>query len=248
MIGEAMTYYDVLGVPRHASPDQIRKAYREQVKFFHPDVFRGSEEIAKIKTQQLNEAFETLSDPAKRRDYDELLDREETQRAHQRKERQYEKQQRDQKQDEHREPGPVTSATLKRKKRFWIFFTIIVAIAVVLCVYLYCENVALSESNEKLQTEISSVNVRTVTFEDESTANYVMSVCKSNANSESDIADIMREYGMYDTGELIVIEPGDFVEEIDTWCFDVTRQAGDIEVIESDYGFTLCYISSVHRK
>ena len=72
-----MNYYDILGVPPTASQEEIRRAYRAQVKFFHPDVFRESEEVAKIKTQQLNEAYAILGDPVQRELYDSKLKREE---------------------------------------------------------------------------------------------------------------------------------------------------------------------------
>lgn len=71
-----MNYYDVLGVPKTASQDEIRRAYRAQIKFFHPDVFRESEAVAKIKTQQLNEAYAVLSDPTQRALYDSKLNHE----------------------------------------------------------------------------------------------------------------------------------------------------------------------------
>lgn len=65
-----MTYYDVLGVPSNASAEEIKKAYRAQIKFFHPDVFEGNPNVANLKTLQLNEAYETLKDPEKRYLYD----------------------------------------------------------------------------------------------------------------------------------------------------------------------------------
>lgn len=68
-----MTYYDTLGVPRYATPDQIKSAYRDQMKFFHPDVFYGSPYVADVKSKQLNEAYAVLSVPAKRYEYDEKL-------------------------------------------------------------------------------------------------------------------------------------------------------------------------------
>lgn len=68
-----MTYYDILGVPRYATPDQIKSAYRDQMKFFHPDVFYGSPYVADVKSKQLNEAYAVLSVPAKRYEYDEKL-------------------------------------------------------------------------------------------------------------------------------------------------------------------------------
>lgn len=93
------SYYDILGVPRNATDEQIRTAYREQIRFFHPDVFQGSPEIAKEKSQELNEAYSVLSDHEKRAAYDEWLKARDFQReqARQREEerrRQTEEQQR----------------------------------------------------------------------------------------------------------------------------------------------------------
>lgn len=68
-----MNYYDILGVPRYATFDQIKSAYRQQIKFFHPDVFDGIPEVADIKTRQLNEAYEVLSNPERRFEYDREL-------------------------------------------------------------------------------------------------------------------------------------------------------------------------------
>lgn len=68
-----MNYYDILGVPRYATFDQIKSAYRQQIKFFHPDVFDGIPEVADIKTRQLNEAYEILSNPQLRFEYDKKL-------------------------------------------------------------------------------------------------------------------------------------------------------------------------------
>lgn len=81
-----MTYYDILGVPFDASPNQIKKAYREQIKFFHPDVFDGSIDVSIIKTQQLNEAYEILGDPIKKAQYDLTIRSEQIKHHHQNKE------------------------------------------------------------------------------------------------------------------------------------------------------------------
>lgn len=61
-------YYDILGAPKNASQDQIKKAYREQVLKHHPDVSKDPKSEAKMR--ELNEAYAVLGDPDKRRQYD----------------------------------------------------------------------------------------------------------------------------------------------------------------------------------
>jgi len=69
-----LDYYALLGVPRFtASQDDIRKAYWAQIAFFHPDKGYVNEHIALERTQQLNEAYDTLKNPAKRAEYDAAL-------------------------------------------------------------------------------------------------------------------------------------------------------------------------------
>jgi curved DNA-binding protein len=68
---EFKDYYEVLGVPRNASVGAIKKTFRKLARQYHPDVAKdkkGAEE----KFKELNEANEVLSDPEKRRKYDEL--------------------------------------------------------------------------------------------------------------------------------------------------------------------------------
>jgi curved DNA-binding protein len=64
-------YYEVLGVKRDASEAQIRQAYRKLARKFHPDVNPG-DKVAEDRFKELNEANEVLSDPEKRKRYDQL--------------------------------------------------------------------------------------------------------------------------------------------------------------------------------
>ena len=68
---EFKDYYEVLGVHRNASGDAIKKAFRKLARQHHPDVAKDKK-AAEEKFKELNEANEVLSDPEKRKKYDEL--------------------------------------------------------------------------------------------------------------------------------------------------------------------------------
>ncbi len=68
-----MTYYQLFGIPPTASPEQVRGAYRNAVRRFHPDVNKAPN--ASQVTAQLNEAWAVLGDPRKRAAYDRSITR-----------------------------------------------------------------------------------------------------------------------------------------------------------------------------
>ncbi len=65
-----MDFYRILGVARDATPQEIKKAFREKAKKFHPDINRGSQEYFK----KVIKAYEILIDPEKRKNYDRKLE------------------------------------------------------------------------------------------------------------------------------------------------------------------------------
>ena len=73
MSGEALTYYDVLRVPRRAEPAHVRTAYRKLAQQCHPDKMPGDAR-AQQRMAALNEAYAVLSDPRQRARYDAELD------------------------------------------------------------------------------------------------------------------------------------------------------------------------------
>lgn len=69
-MAEKRDYYEVLGVSRSASQDELKKAYRSLAKKYHPDV--SKEPDAEVKFKEINEAYEVLSDENKRKTYDQF--------------------------------------------------------------------------------------------------------------------------------------------------------------------------------
>lgn len=64
-------YYDILGVSKSASADEIKKAYRKAALQWHPDRHKDDKETAEKKFKEINEAYQVLSDPQKKSAYDQ---------------------------------------------------------------------------------------------------------------------------------------------------------------------------------
>lgn len=65
-------YYDILGVSKNASAEEIKKAYRKQALEWHPDKHKDEKEAAEKRFKEINEAYQILSDSQKRSAYDQF--------------------------------------------------------------------------------------------------------------------------------------------------------------------------------
>ena len=72
-MADKKNYYEILGVEKNATPEQIKAAYRKLAMKYHPDRNQGDEAAAE-KFKEINEAHETLSDQQKRAAYDYELE------------------------------------------------------------------------------------------------------------------------------------------------------------------------------
>lgn len=70
-MAEKRDYYEVLGIERTATAEQVKRAYRKGALRYHPDNYKGDKAEGEAKFKELAEAYEVLSDPAKRQRYDQ---------------------------------------------------------------------------------------------------------------------------------------------------------------------------------
>lgn len=71
-MAEKRDYYEVLGVNKNATDDELKKAYRKMAKKYHPDANPDNKAEAEAKFKEVNEAYEILSDKQKRQMYDQF--------------------------------------------------------------------------------------------------------------------------------------------------------------------------------
>jgi len=69
-----MNYYEILKVKKDATQSQIKDSYKNLVKQYHPDVYDGDKSFAEYKTKEINVAYDILSNPELKREYDLSLE------------------------------------------------------------------------------------------------------------------------------------------------------------------------------
>lgn len=65
-----MNHYEVLGIKKTATTSEIKEAYKELVKKYHPDIYPGDKSYAEKRTKEINIAYDVLSDPKAKEEYD----------------------------------------------------------------------------------------------------------------------------------------------------------------------------------
>ena len=68
-----MNHYETLGVSKNASDKEIKEAYKKLVKKYHPDVYTGDKNFAEKKTKEINIAYDVLSNPESRAQYNDEI-------------------------------------------------------------------------------------------------------------------------------------------------------------------------------
>ena len=68
-----MTHYEILGVSKNATQKEIRDAYKKLVKKYHPDLYQGDKQFAEKRTQEINNAYDILSNEKTKMQYDDEI-------------------------------------------------------------------------------------------------------------------------------------------------------------------------------
>lgn len=86
--------------------------------------------------------------------------------------------------------------------------------------------------------------VRIISFENKEPAEYIYNQMKLANFDAKEIIAIM------DYNETVghIIEPGYYLKEVDSWCFNPNRKEGDVAIIKTDYGYTVCFITALFEK
>lgn len=110
--GNDKDYYELLEISREASDEVVKNAYRALAKKYHPDINNVDDEVVQEKIRQINIAYEVLSNPEKRKQYDEQLQETENEYV--------------EKVEEQLEEGDIDETLSPKKKKMVIIFVIVI--------------------------------------------------------------------------------------------------------------------------
>ena len=128
-------YYALFGIPHfYATSEEIRAAYIKQVRYFHPDAANVPPDIARDRTQQLNQAYEILREPEKKRIYDEnlfsyLQEKDAMRRRQEEQERQEKESMRQETENFQIKQAQQNANKFKKRSRVYMCFTALLLVA-----------------------------------------------------------------------------------------------------------------------
>lgn len=125
-------------------------------------------------------------------------------------------------------------------------------------VYILCDDVFIqmgtvnvrknsNENGDTIDTTTNALTFRTITLDDEATANNILELWRAGEATDASMKEIMDEYGADQGGGLLyeLDNPENYIQEIASWCLDTSRSAGDATVIKTEYGYAVVYIVSL---
>ena len=102
--------------------------------------------------------------------------------------------------------------------------------------------------DDRVVTLGSTLAIRTITLSSLFDAELELALWELGEATEATMIAMMDEIAPgQGGGQLYLIDPGVFTEEIDAWCFDPSRQPGDYAIIENPYGYSICFISMLNQ-
>ena len=137
--------------------------------------------------------------------------------------------------------------TVKKSKKKPIIISTIIGVVIILISVLIAILVGINSDKE-----IHNVSLRTITISDEFKAKQLYSTWKNGKATEQSLVELMNKYGAEQgdqgAGRLYFVLPGEYIKEIDEWCFSPKRKVGDCAIIKNANGYSICYISDINFK
>ena len=158
------TYYEQFEISNNASPEMIHAAYKVLAKKFHPDLCGLPKEQAEAIMKEINAIYATLSDPEKRKRYDQYLKAEQEQQTETSNHSNY---QPSEPQSTYQPPKPPQKKPLKSDKTFWsmlVLFAVLPLVFVLCLIWYFSTSYDNSTPAQKPPVETSSPNIQTDTY------------------------------------------------------------------------------------